>query len=74
MKKLFWAVGVLAVAIGAAAFWATSILESRYNRVRTRPPYLIPTEAFDPILWMCPIIAVISLLSKGPGDDMDLSW
>ena len=28
----------------------------------------------DPILWVCPITEVVSLLSDGPGNDVDLPW
>src|SRR5579863_758798 len=45
MKRLFWAVGILAVAVVGAIFWVPSILEGRYNRVFVRPPYAIPVDA-----------------------------
>lgn len=45
MKRLFLAVGILAGVVVGATFWATSIVEGRYNRIRIRPPYAIPAEA-----------------------------
>jgi membrane dipeptidase len=44
MKRLFLAVGILAVVVGAI-FTASSVVERRYNRVRVRPPYPISVEA-----------------------------
>jgi microsomal dipeptidase-like Zn-dependent dipeptidase len=47
MKRLLLAVGILIILVAAGVFAATTVVESRYNRVRTRPPYAIPAATSD---------------------------
>lgn len=45
MKKVLWATGILIAVSIAALKWFPGVIESRYNRVRVPPPYVIPAQS-----------------------------
>lgn len=45
MKKVLWATGILIAVSIAALKWVPGAIESRYNRVRVPPPYVIPAQS-----------------------------
>jgi microsomal dipeptidase-like Zn-dependent dipeptidase len=47
MKRLLWAVGILVILVAVGVLAATTVVENRYNHVRTRPPYAIPAATAD---------------------------